>query len=231
MLPAKFAAEARGLNPEDAAYYAWSIGLFACFGSGIIECAGAFVAERIRQAAPRAALLSTLAGIAIGFISMPFVFKAFAEPLVGLVPLVIIFIAYFARVQFKGGLPGGLLAVLVGTALAWISGVAPGPTPDTAVQFHFPIPVIGPLFSVFADPDILNYASVIIAMGVMNVVGSLQNIDSAEAAGDRFPTQSSLTANGLGTMAAALWQLFPHHHLYWPPRMEGIRARVGAIAF
>ena len=86
MLPAKFAAEARGLNPEDAAYYAWSIGLFACFGSGIIECAGAFVAERIRQAAPRAALLSTLAGIAIGFISMPFVFKAFAEPLVGLVP-------------------------------------------------------------------------------------------------------------------------------------------------
>ena len=93
----------------------------------------------------------------------------------------------------------------MGTALAWISGVAPGPTPDTAVQFHFPIPVIGPLFSVFADPDILNYASVIIAMGVMNVVGSLQNIDSAEAAGDRFPTQSSLTANGLGTMAAALF--------------------------
>ena len=33
--------------------------------------------------------------------------------------------------------------------------------------------------------------------------GSLQNIESAEAAGDSFPTRPSLAWNGLGTVAAA----------------------------
>ena len=34
-------------------------------------------------------------------------------------------LTYFGRVRFKGRLPGGLVAVVVGTALAWITGIAP----------------------------------------------------------------------------------------------------------
>ena len=49
---------------------AWQMGLYACLGSGIIEFLGAFVAGWIRRKTPRAALLSTLAGISIGFIAM-----------------------------------------------------------------------------------------------------------------------------------------------------------------
>jgi AGZA family xanthine/uracil permease-like MFS transporter len=41
-------------------------------------------------------------------------------------------------------------------------------------------------------------------MGLFNVIGSLQNLESAEAAGDRFDTRTSLLANGLGGLAAAL---------------------------
>jgi AGZA family xanthine/uracil permease-like MFS transporter len=67
MLPAKLAASAAG-HP-DPARVAWQAGLVACLGSGLIEFGGAFVAERLRRAAPRAALLSTLAGIAVSFIS------------------------------------------------------------------------------------------------------------------------------------------------------------------
>src|SRR3954470_15273755 len=66
MLPAKLAATAAGA--ADPARVAWQAGLAACLGSGVIELAGATVAERLRRAAPRAALLSTLAGIALGFI-------------------------------------------------------------------------------------------------------------------------------------------------------------------
>ncbi|HSN16553.1 MAG TPA: hypothetical protein VLT61_18105, partial [Anaeromyxobacteraceae bacterium] len=64
MVPAKLAAQAAG-HP-DPATAAWHAGLLACIGSGLIESGGAFVAERVRRATPRAALLSTLAGIALG---------------------------------------------------------------------------------------------------------------------------------------------------------------------
>src|SRR3569623_746025 len=48
---------------------AWKAGLFACLLSGLIEIAGAFTGDALRRHAPRAALLSSLAGIAITFIS------------------------------------------------------------------------------------------------------------------------------------------------------------------
>src|SRR6516225_6507128 len=57
MLPAKLAAQAAGV--ADPASAAWEAGLLACVGSAVIESAGAFVAERVRRATPRAALLST----------------------------------------------------------------------------------------------------------------------------------------------------------------------------
>jgi len=38
---------------------------------------------------------------------------------------------------------------------------------------------------------------------VDNLIGSLQNLESAEAAGDSYPVKSSLAANGIGTIAAA----------------------------
>src|SRR5512138_3634909 len=75
MLPARMAAEAAGV--ADPAAAAWQAGLLACAGSAVIEGAGAFVAERVRRATPRAALLSTLAGIALGFISLGFLFRTF----------------------------------------------------------------------------------------------------------------------------------------------------------
>jgi AGZA family xanthine/uracil permease-like MFS transporter len=72
------------------AEYAWKLGLIACLGSGIIEFSGAFVAERLRRNTPRAALLSTLAGIAIAFIAMTLALQIWQRPLVAMVPLAIV---------------------------------------------------------------------------------------------------------------------------------------------
>ena len=44
------------------------------------------------------------------------------------------------------------------------------------------------------------YAAVFIPMAVLNVVGSIQNLESAEAAGDKFDTRSSLLANGISAV-------------------------------
>src|SRR6266567_529186 len=52
------------------AFNAWAAGLAWCFIIGCIVLIGAFVGPYIRKYTPRAAMLGTLAGISIAFISM-----------------------------------------------------------------------------------------------------------------------------------------------------------------
>src|SRR5918995_541277 len=113
--------------------WAWKVGLVACFLNGIIEIVCAFIAESVRRVTPRAALLSALAGIAITFISMDFTFKIFAQPLVALVPMAVIFVAYFSQQKLPLGLPGGMVAIAIGTLLGWFLGTMSGKSP--AVPF------------------------------------------------------------------------------------------------
>jgi AGZA family xanthine/uracil permease-like MFS transporter len=203
MLPAKALAASAGAS--DPARVAWQAGLLATFCSGLIELAGALVAERVRKVAPRAALLSTLAGTALGFISLGFLFRTFARPVVGLTTLGIVTLTYFGRVRFRGRIPGGMAAVGLGTALSWAIGIAPVGASPSSAAFHAPIPALGDLLAGIGGGHLVPYLSVIVAMGLFNVLGSLQNIESAEAAGDAYDTRSSLTINGLGSVAAALF--------------------------
>ena len=225
-------------NPE----VAWQMGLIACLGSGVIEFLGSFVAEYVRRKTPRAALLSTLAGIAIGFIAMTFALQIFQRPLVAMLPLAIILITYFSRVPFPWGLPGGFVAVVLGTLCAWIlPSVLPaeiaGPEmiPGAIAQswesrgLHLPTFAGGAIWSVLRNPsEWLGFLSVIVPMGLFNVVGSLQNIESAEAAGDRYDTRSSLAVNGAGTILAALFgSCFPTTIYIGHPGWKGLGARAG----
>ncbi|HZM01219.1 MAG TPA: NCS2 family permease, partial [Planctomycetota bacterium] len=227
MLPARMLAQASGA--EDPARVAWLAGLAATVGSGLIELGGAFVAERIRRSTPRAALLSTLAGIALTFISLGFLFRTYARPVVGLSTLAIVMLTYFGRVRFKGGLPGGLVAVAVGTALCWLTGLAPvGAAPAGGPRWLPPVPVLGELGEALGSGMLLAYVSIIIPMGLFNLVGSLQNVESAEAAGDSFPTRPSLAVNGLGTLAAAVFgSCFPTTIYIGHPGWKAMGARAG----
>lgn len=227
MLPAKILAMQAGADEEAAARIAWQAGLVACVGSGLIEFAGAFVAEKIRKATPRAALLSTLAGIALTFISLGFIYRTFARPIVGLTTLGIVMLIYFGKVRFKGRIPGGLVAVAIGTGLAWMLGIAPGENQPGGISLHLPIPVFGDLLKGFGG-HFTTYMSVIIPMGLFNVIGSLQNIESAEAAGDKFDTRSSLAVNGIGTLCAAVFgSCFPTTIYIGHPGWKGLGARIG----
>ncbi|MHC4695124.1 MAG: NCS2 family permease [Planctomycetota bacterium] len=222
-----------------SAEVAWQMGLLACLGSGIIELLGAFVAEGVRKHTPRAALLATLAGIAIGFISMPFMLHIFSSPLIALVPLGIVLITYFSGVRFPLGLPGGLVAIVAGTLLAWLlpsewtgRGMALDAVQTASAQAGWYVPVwsAGGLSAVFQLPaeQWVRFISVILPMGLFNVIGSLQNIESAEAAGDRYDTGSSLAANGVGTIVAALFgSCFPTTIYIGHPGWKGLGARAG----
>src|SRR5262249_41905505 len=93
MLPAKLVAEAAGaVGAADPVRVAWEAGLVACFASGVIELVLAPAADAVRRVTPRAALLSTLSGIALGFISLGFFYRTFARPVVGLTTLAIVLV-------------------------------------------------------------------------------------------------------------------------------------------
>ncbi len=224
-----------GVTREQAAEVAWQVGLVACLLSGIIETAGAAIAGRIRKSTPRAALLSTLAGIAVGFISMEFVLRTFDYPLVAFVPLGILLARYLGRARLPGGLPGGLLALLAGTALAWglhLSGLpgAPGLGGDVlgSLGLHLPVLSLGPLAAALASPDVWNRLAIIVPMGLINVLGAIQCLESAEAEGDSFSTRSSLTVNGLSTIAAAAFgSCFPTTLYIGHPGWKRLGARSG----
>ncbi len=104
----------------NSAEAAWQMGLLACFGSGVIEFLGAFIADRVRKVTPRAALLSTLAGIAIGFISMTFVLKIYQRPMIAMLPAAVVLLTLFSPTKLPFRIPGGLLAIIVGTICAWV---------------------------------------------------------------------------------------------------------------
>ncbi len=239
---------AAGATSSVAARTAWQMGLVACFGSGVIEFLGSFVAEAVRRRTPRAALLSTLAGIAIGFISMQFTLQIFQQPLVAMLPLAVVLITYFSQVPFPWNLPGGLIAVLLGATVAWLMTLVRFAWPEApawlisnamdpkligaavkSIGFAPPQFVGQELWAALSVPEKwLGHLSVIVPMGLFNVVGSLQNIESAEAGGDRYDTRSSLAANGIGTLSACLFgSCFPTTIYIGHPGWKSLGARAG----
>ncbi len=222
-----------------SAELAWQMGLVACMGSGLIEFLGAFVAERVRRHTPRAALLSTLAGIALGFISMAFALQIWQNPIVAMLPFGIVLATYFSGVRFPLGLPGGLVAILLGSLAAWMlpsewvgHSMSAADVSHAWSQrgWHWPVWCGGEIINVLRSQpfEVLGYLSFIVPMGLFNLVGSLQNIESASAGGDRYATGPSLAMNGLGTIvAAAFGSCFPTTIYIGHPGWKGLGARAG----
>jgi len=212
---------------------AWQVGLFACFLNGLMETIGAFVGDWLRQNTPRAALLCALAGVAITFIAMGFIFQIFANPLVGLFPMMLILISYASRVKWPYGLPGGFLAVALGSLIAWALAslhiiTLNVSTDPIAWGFYPPHAVPKDLFALMISPMGWKYLAVIFPMGLFNVIGSLQNLESAEAGGDRYPTKPSLLANGLATLMAGFFgSAFPTTIYIGHPGWKAMGARHG----
>jgi adenine/guanine/hypoxanthine permease len=212
---------------------AWHVGIFACFLNGVFEVVCAFFGNWIRRNTPRAALLSALAGIAITFIAMGFVFQIFASPAVAMVPTLLILFAYASRVQLPMRIPGGLVAVLIGIGLAWLTrstnhSAGVGIAPSNWFGLHLPALTPGPLISMLTSATGWQYMSVIFPMGLFNVLGALQNLESAEAGGDRFPTRSSLLANGMcSVVGALLGSAFPTTVYIGHPGWKAMGARSG----
>jgi adenine/guanine/hypoxanthine permease len=191
---------------------AWEAGLTWVFIQSIVLVLGGFLGRWVRKVTPRAALLGTLAGVSITFISMRPVLQMFLTPVIGLVCFAILLVNWFGGVRYMRGLPAGLLAMAVGTLIAWGSklfhldygGVSVAGLEESFAHFGFrvPLPAIGHVFSGFEYLGLLLVTA--IPFGIYDLVEAIDNVESAAAGGDSFPTTRVLGADGVISMIGCL---------------------------
>jgi AGZA family xanthine/uracil permease-like MFS transporter len=89
--------------------------------------------------------------------------------------------------------------------------------------------MIGDVVRGFTHPLFWDFlVPVMLPMGLFNVLGSLQNLESAEAAGDSFETLPSMAVNGAGSIVAAVFgSCFPTTIYIGHPGWKALGARSG----
>ncbi|PHV66527.1 regulator [Williamsia muralis] len=198
------------LNTNDA-MAAWQAGLAWAFMIGVIVMIGAFVGPYIRKITPRAAMLGTLAGISITFISMRPAAQMWEAAWIGLPVLAIILIGFFTNVRLPGNIPVGLAALLVGTAIGWAGGFMDAPAVSDAVS-DIAVGVPDQRFDMLFDglKDLAPLLGTAIPLGVYNFTEAMSNVESAAAAGDSYNLRSVLLADGAGAViGSAFGSPFP----------------------
>src|ERR1700678_2464909 len=200
------------LNATKDPVQAWEAGLTWVFVQSFVLMIGGFIGPVVRKITPRAALLGSLAGISITFISMRPGLLTFETPLIGIVCFAIILANWFGGVRYFQGVPGGLIAIAAGTIIAWgsnIFGLGYGGLSVGAVGeafshfgFSFPIPAVDHVFSGFKFLGVILVTA--IPFGIYDLVEAMDNVESASAAGDSFPTTQVLTADGVISLIGCL---------------------------
>jgi AGZA family xanthine/uracil permease-like MFS transporter len=190
----------------------WEAGLVWVFFQSFILMIGGFIAPIVRKITPRAALLGTLAGVSITFISMRPALEMYMTPMIGLICFAIILVSWFGGVKYPKGIPAGLVAIAVGMVIAWGSNIFGLGLGGLSLQklgvafssfgFSVPIPAVGHVFSGFEYLGVILVTA--IPFGIYDLVEAMDNVESAEAAGDAYPTTRVLTADGVVSLIGCL---------------------------
>jgi adenine/guanine/hypoxanthine permease len=190
----------------------WEAGLTWVFIQSFVLMIGGFVAPVIRKITPRAALLGTLAGVSVAFISMRPALEMFMTPVIGVVCFVIILASWFGGVRYFRGIPAGLVAIAVGSVIAWGStalgldygGMSVKGLESSFANFGFsvPLPAFGHVFAGFEFLGVILVTA--IPFGIYDLVEAMDNVESAAVAGDSFPTTRVLTADGVVSLIGCM---------------------------
>src|SRR5215212_5458960 len=229
MLPIKLA------NPGPNGWLlAWQAGLAWCFVIGVIVLLGAFIGPTIRKYTPRAAMLGTLAGISLAFISMRPAFQSWEVPWIAFITLGLILMSWVAGARLPLNIPAGLLAIIVGTAIAWIATMLgftnlmhPTEVGKALAQFsiHVPLPSGDVVIGLYGIGPLLVTA---IPLGIYNFTEGMNNVESASAAGDDYSLRQILLADGIGAVVGSfLGSPFPPAVYIGHPGWKSIGGRIG----
>jgi AGZA family xanthine/uracil permease-like MFS transporter len=217
----------------------WEAGLVWVFFQSFILMIGGFIAPYVRRITPRAALLGTLAGVSITFISMRPALEMYMTPIIGLTCFSVILVSWFGGFKYPKGIPAGLVAIIVGMIIAWGSnlfdlnygGLSLKGIADSFASFGFsvPIPAVDHIFGGFQYFAVILVTAV--PFGIYDLVEAMDNVESAEAAGDPYPTTRVLTADGVVSLIGCLMgNPFINAVYIGHPGWKGMGGRIGYSA-
>jgi adenine/guanine/hypoxanthine permease len=188
-----------------SAVKAWEAGLAWAFIIGVIILIGAFVGPTIRRFTPRAALLGTLAGISITFISMRPAAQMWEAAWIALPVLTLIIVGFVAGVRLPGNFPIGLAALLLGSAIAWAGGFMETAKVGDAVEaIAVGLPSLNVDLLLHGLEGISPLLATAIPLGIYNFTEAMSNVESAAAAGDNYNLRHVLLADGTGAVVGSM---------------------------
>jgi AGZA family xanthine/uracil permease-like MFS transporter len=207
--PAFLTAKAGGSSPDEAARFAWHIGICAMIYSGLFKVGCSFIGSSIRQAIPKAGLFGSLTSIALVIISFVPLIDIMQEPFVGLVALAIVLTCLIGQVRLPFRIPGTVAALLVAGILHYISAPILGKPlfGENSLDVGF-LPT-GWLdvfsFAWWQQMGVAaNYLPIVIPFALATVVGGLDCTESASAVGDDYPTFQILGVEAIATLVAGI---------------------------
>jgi AGZA family xanthine/uracil permease-like MFS transporter len=115
---------AQGLDEDAAATATWQLGMAAMIAMGLLKTVLSFAGDAITRLLPRAALLGSIAGIALMLMGFLPLLEAFRVPLVGFVTLGLLLYALVAKGAIPWRIPGVVFAFGVGAILYYGLGAA-----------------------------------------------------------------------------------------------------------
>jgi AGZA family xanthine/uracil permease-like MFS transporter len=184
---------------------AWKVGMAATVAIGLVKVALAFAGDWVRRVVPRAALLGSIAGVAILLIAFLPALKLLRDPLVGLVALGVLLVALLGGRRLPLGVPGAFAAVAAGSAVFWGRYALAGGEAPTAAALGSGLAVPWPTLAwLDAVPATLPYLSVALPFALVTIIGGIDNTESAAAAGDEYRTRDILLTEAGATVLAGL---------------------------
>ena len=112
---------------QDVANNAFKIAVSANFLTGLMEMAGCALGSPLRKILPSPAMYSLMTGVGFTYLAFGPMIQVAAEPIVCVVPLLIILAGFFGGVKYKLGnsgltIPIALVAILTACILGWAGG-------------------------------------------------------------------------------------------------------------
>ena len=203
--PAFLAYKAEGLDPHAAGIATWKLGMASLVVMGLFKFVLSFAGAAVTRLLPRAALLGSIAGIALVLMGFFPLIEAFRQPIVGFVTLGLLLYVLVAKGRLPVRAPGVLVVFVFGTLLYYGLGFAglgaPGFAPPPAWQWHVALPWPG-LGFLEGLPATVPYLPLLLPFGLLMVVGGINVSESARAAGDDYSTRDILLTEAFSTLVA-----------------------------
>jgi AGZA family xanthine/uracil permease-like MFS transporter len=183
------------------AVLAWKVGIAVTLAIGVVKTVLAFAGDWTRRVVPRAALLGSIAGVAILLIAFLPALKLLRDPLVGLVALGVLLLALLGGVRMPFGAPGALVAVAAGTAVYWLRGGEAHAWASGTLALALPWPTLA---WTDAIPAATPYLAIALPLALVTTIGGIDNTESAAAAGDEYRARDILLTEAGATVLAGL---------------------------